>query len=69
MPTVTELLAHAILDELRQRRTYLDAAEALSSVTVTVRLQGEPTLRVRSVEFSDQRIVARRSGQRSGVPG
>jgi len=63
MSTVTELLAHAILDELRQRRAYLDNAEALSSVTVTVRLQEAPTLRVRSVEFTDQRVVARRGGQ------
>jgi len=68
MSTVTELLAHAILDELRQRRAYLDKAEALSSVTVTVRFRDRPTTRVWSVEVSDQRNVAHRSGGRSEGP-
>jgi hypothetical protein len=57
--TRTELIAQAMLQELRARRDYLDRAEHISAVTITVRLQdgGE---RVRAVEYADQRVVARR---------
>jgi hypothetical protein len=55
----TEVIAHAMLTELRARREYLDRAEDLASVSITVRLQ-DGAVQVRAVEYADQRIVGRR---------
>lgn len=59
--TRTELIAHAMLTELRLRRAHVDATGDIVSVSITVRLQDGGN-RVRSVEYSDQRIVAKRGG-------
>ena len=55
----TELIAQAVLTELRARRGHIDATDDLVSVSITVRLQ-DGGQRVRSVEYADQRIVAKR---------
>lgn len=53
-------IERAVVAEVRRRRLVTDTTPDLAFVSVTVRLQDTPDP-VRSVEWSDQRIVARRS--------
>ena len=53
--TRTEAICRAILDELRRRRSLIDASPDLVAVTISVKLQDTPDP-IRSVVYEDQSV-------------
>lgn len=58
-PTRTEAICRAILNELRTRRTLIDANGALASISVTCYLQDGPEM-VRSTSVEEHTRLSKR---------